>query len=517
MRVTEIAFIASLVSFTPIFAQDCEPAEIAKLVASDGSEDDWFGDSVSISDDFAVIGVQEDNGNGSAYIFRRNEDDWIEEAELVASDGAANDRFGDSVSISGQVVVVGAFGDDDHGSSSGSAYIFRYDGADLDEETKLVASDASATDQFGSSVSVAGDVVAIGALGDDDLGTDSGSAYIFRFNGSEWIQEQKLLASDGNSAGVFGTTIVTGGNVALIGAPGDKGGIGSVYVFRFDGTSWLEEAKLVPSTGVTGDLFGWQLAISPTNDLCAIGSQDDDNGTSSGSVYVFRYDGTTWLEEAQLFSSDSQKMDFFGRCVAISRETLLVGATGDDDTADRAGAMYLFRHDGADWLEENKLLASDGNTHDWFGTSVAMSAGTAVIGAVGDDDNGRESGSTYVFDVGCASCLDLTVDNLIAGKRATFVVSGGEPFAKAVTVFGTQPGIVSVVNYGGYCATFRIKDVKQNKVIGGFNRRFDANGELTFKVSIPVGLSGQRILFQSAEHDTCPDECTSNLIDMVIG
>ena len=141
----------------------------------------------------------DDNGvdSGSAYVFRYDGSDWVEEAKLTASDGAADDYFGGSVAISGDTAVVGAVCDDDNGRNSGSAYVFRYDGSDWAEEAKLTASDGAAYDYFGCSVAVSGDTAVVGASDDDDNGLDSGSAYVFRYDGSDWTEEAKLTASDG--------------------------------------------------------------------------------------------------------------------------------------------------------------------------------------------------------------------------------------------------------------------------------------------------------------------------------
>jgi len=232
---------------------DCE---LAKLLASDGAQDDWFGYSVSVSGDTTVIGAYRDDDNGSdsgsAYIFRFNGSNWVQEAKLLASDGAANDYFGISVGISGDTAVIGA--------SNGSAYIFRFNGSSWVQESKLLASDGA----LGQSVGISGDAAVIGASGDDDNGEYSGSAYIFRFNGSNWIEEAKLLASDGAAHDSFGISVGIWGDTAVIGAVGDDDNgndSGSSYIFRFNGSSWVQEAKLLASDGAEDDYFGWSVGI----------------------------------------------------------------------------------------------------------------------------------------------------------------------------------------------------------------------------------------------------------------
>ena len=203
-----------------------------KLIASDGAAYDYFGFSVSLSADgqTALIGTEMD-GN-SAYVFDWNGSAWIERAKLVASDGAAGDYFGYSVSLSadGQTALIGAYTNDDNGSNSGSAYVFDWNGSAWIERAKLVASDGAANDYFGFSVSLSADgqTALIGAYGDDG----KGSTYVFDWNGSAWIERAKFVASDGAAGDSFGSSVSLSadGQTALIGAyMNDRKG--SAYVF----------------------------------------------------------------------------------------------------------------------------------------------------------------------------------------------------------------------------------------------------------------------------------------------
>ena len=216
--------------------------EVQKLTASDGAEGDWFGRSVSISGDYAVIGARYDDDNGSfsgsAYVFERDgAGNWLEVQKLTASDGNPYDKFGLSVSISGDYAVIGAYLDDDNGSSSGSAYVFERDGAgNWSERAKLTASDGAASDSFGYSVSISGEYAVIGARYDDDNGSFSGSAYVFeRGEFGNWSETGKLTACDGEEQDRFGYSVSISGDDALIGAWGDDdngSSSGSAYVYK---------------------------------------------------------------------------------------------------------------------------------------------------------------------------------------------------------------------------------------------------------------------------------------------
>ncbi|MDY7110593.1 MAG: FG-GAP repeat protein [Planctomycetota bacterium] len=380
----------------------CVANEWQKLLASDGTAQDRFGEAVSISGDIAVIGARWDDhygsASGSAYVFRYDGANWVEEAKLLASDGAIDDDFGYSVSISGDLVVIGAAYDDDNGNGSGSAYVFRYDGANWTEEAKLLASDGAAYDRFGQSVSISGEIAVIGASADDDSGSYSGSAYVFRYDGANWIEEAKLLASDGAAADRFGCSVAISGDIGVIGAEKDDDNdddSGSAYVFRRVGANWTEEAKLLASDGAAEDDFGCSVSIS--GEIAVIGaSGDDDHGSKSGSAYVFRRSGANWTEEAKLLTSDGG-FHYFGYSVSISDHTAVIGAYFGDGNDPDSGSAYVFRYDGAEWIEESKLTASDGSAGDFFGESVSISGDTAVIGATLDDDLFYESGSAYIF------------------------------------------------------------------------------------------------------------------------
>ena len=262
--------------------------QLAKLIALDEAAGDQFGYSVAISGDLAIVGAWGDDdgsASGSAYIFDRSTG-WSQIAKLTASDAERGDEFGYSVAISGNLAVVGARLHRDGGSASGAGYVF--DGSTgWDQVTKLTASDAAANDQFGTSVAISGDLAIVGAPGDRDDGPDSGSAYLF--DGSTgWSQIAKLTASDAAAVDRFGTSVAINGDLAIVGAPlDDDGGPDSGSTYLFDAsTGWSEVAELTASDAGRGDEFGYSVAIS--GDLAVAGARlDDDSGSSSGSAYVF--------------------------------------------------------------------------------------------------------------------------------------------------------------------------------------------------------------------------------------
>ena len=274
--------------------------EETQITASDAALNDEFGTSVSICEDLVLIGApRNDDGAtdaGSAYVFRRDGSMWIEQAKLIPADPGNNDRFGHSVSISGDTAIVGAFLDNVFGLFSGSAYVFRRDdnGTPDDpnddlwvEGQKLIASDAAAGDRFGNSVAISGNVIVVGSRRDDDAGTSTGSAYVFRFDGTTWVEEQKILASDADAFDAFGQSVAVAGDMIVVGAEGTGLETGFAYVYRFRAGTWVEVHKITASDGGSGDEFGHSVSVDGS--YAVVGAPKDDNsGNSSGSAYVYQ-------------------------------------------------------------------------------------------------------------------------------------------------------------------------------------------------------------------------------------
>lgn len=400
--------------------------EEAKLNASDGESLDMFGHSVSIDGDYALVGMpNDDNFTGSAYIFSYDGSTWSEETKLTASDGAKYDIFGISVAINGNYAVIGACTNDEDTldyAGLGSVYVFVRDGSSWTEEAILTASDGEIGDYFGFSVAFDGNYIIIGAPGDDDF---QGSVYVFTRNLTTWTETTKLTASDGASGEMFGNSVSFNGNYLLVGAPdifNDE--IGSAYVFLYDGMNWTEEARLNASDGIEGNWFGGSVSI--IDDYALIGASEPwEEGL--GCVYVFTRDGTTWTEETKLTSSDGEPRDWFGESVVIIGNYAFVGAYGDENAQ---GSVYIFSRDGTTWTEEMKLTASDGQSYDGFGRSISISRNRILIGAFGDDDY---IGSAYIFSMPPADLVcegSLIWDDVKPGDTVTGdfeIVNQGDP------------------------------------------------------------------------------------------
>ncbi len=358
-----------------------------KLKASDAVTNDLFGHSVAISGETVVIGAWLHDGaggfqSGSAYVFVRSGGVWTEQQKLEASDGSAQDTFGFSVAISGETIVVGAH--NDHGaagSDQGSAYVFVRSGGVWSQQQKLEASDGAPGDRFGYAVAISGETVVVGAEGDDGAaGGEQGSAYVFVRSGGVWIEQQKLEASDAAAVALFGHSVAISGETVVVG-PG-------AYVFVRSGDAWSQQQKLEASDGAPGDRFGFSVAIDA--ETVVVGAESDNGaaGFDQGSAYIFVRSGGVWSQQQKLEASDAAEEDQFGNSVAISGETVVIGARLDE--FGNPGSAYVFVHSGGVWSQQQKLMVSDVEIFAEFGTSVAISGETIVVGAPFD-------ASAYVF------------------------------------------------------------------------------------------------------------------------
>ncbi len=380
------------------------------VTVSDVAADDRFGESVALLGDTALVGARGyDVGlnpdQGSVYVFTRSGSTWSLQQQLTASDGAEGDWFGSSVALSGDTALIGAPLDDVSGNSDqGSAYVFTRSGTTWSQQAHLTAADGAAGDYFGASVALSGDTALVGADNDNVSGNAyQGSAYIFTRSGAAWSQQAHLTASDGAAEDFFSLSVALSGDTALVGAPDDNvsgnNQQGSAYVFVRSGSSWSQQAHLTGSDGAEEDWFGMSVALS--GDTALVGASGKTVGAhyGQGSVYVFTRSGATWTLQGQLTASDGAAYDQLGFSVSLDGETALVGAPQDDVGANVGqGSAYVFTRSGATWTQQGQLTASDGAAEDIFGYSVALSGDTALVGAPQHDVGGNaDQGAVYFF------------------------------------------------------------------------------------------------------------------------
>ena len=380
----------------------------AKLTDLDGVVtrlSDTLGYSVSVDGNIAVVGADGDENNrGSVYVFTHDGDVWTETAKLVPTDGKANNFFGHTVDVDGNTIVVG---------SIYQAYVFTHDGGTWTETARLSLDINPDTNIWTglASVSVSDSTIVVSTFGEDD---DRGSVYVFAYDGETWIETVELVAFDGDAHDLFGYSVSVDGRTIVVGAQGDDRRRGSVYVFTYDGERWAETVKLVAADGEAYDLFGQSVSIS--DGTIVVGApRDGDKGRASGSVYVFTYDGGMWTETTKLTPNDGEAYDYFGHSISVDGRTIAVGTDRDSDSGRLSGSAYVFTYDGRVWAETIKLTASDGEAYDFLGHSISVSEGTIIVGAFGDENY---RGSAYVF----------THDGQMWGEKAKLVAADGNGY-----------------------------------------------------------------------------------------
>jgi hypothetical protein len=400
-------------------------SQIQKILASDRASSDSFGSSVSISADgnTAIIGAtgedtSPNSNQGAAYIFIKSGSTWTEQAKLLASDAASSDFFGRPVALSadGNTALIGAPNEDTGATTDqGAVYVFTRSGTTWTQQQKLLASDPITEDFFGYSVSLSsdGNTALIGAFFKNATLNQYGAAYVFTRSGTTWTEQQKLLASDPAFTDQFGWSVALSadGNTAILGAnledTSPTSNQGAAYIFTRSGSTWTQQAKLLASDRANNDNFGSAVALSANGNTALIGARTESTGatTSQGAAYVFTRSGSTWTEQAKLLNSINPVTgDNFGFSVALSADgnIALIGANSENTSPlGDNGAAYVFTRSGTVWSRSQKLLASDLESSDQFGSSVSISAdgNTALIGAsVESTPATTGQGAVYFFN-----------------------------------------------------------------------------------------------------------------------
>ncbi|MBK1814423.1 hypothetical protein JIN84_02285 [Luteolibacter yonseiensis] len=436
--------------------------------ASNAEAGDYF-QAVAISGDTVVVGAPFEDSNakgvggkqssnslthsGAAYVYVRSGGKWTQQAYLKASTPGKNDQFGFSVAISGNTIVIGAFGEDskstgvnssqtdDSAEESGAAYVFTRTGTTWTQQAYLKSSAVAAGNLFGYSVAIADNTLVVGAFGetsgttstDGSTGpTRAGAAYVFTRSGTAWTQQAALKASNpgagdwfGISVGVSGDTLVVGAqneasdSTGVNGAENDdsQAGAGAAYVFVRSGTTWTKQAYLKASNTGKGDRFGHSVAVSGSTVVVGAHqesskakgvdkNQSDNSASKSGAVYVFTRTDSKWRQQAYLKASNTGAGDGFGQSVSLSGDSMVVGAAGEDSGAQgvegnqannssaESGAAYFFTRSGTKWSQKAYLKASNTVNGARFGAYVSTNGGVSVVAAPGVAKN---AGAAYLF------------------------------------------------------------------------------------------------------------------------
>ncbi|MGA2092102.1 MAG: FG-GAP repeat protein [Sedimentisphaerales bacterium] len=378
---------------------------LIKLSPSDANANDRFGISVAIDGNFAVIGAYgcDINGiadSGAAYVFEHTGSTWLQRQKLTASDASAGAQFGRSVAIEANTIAIGSYLD----NNTGSAYIFTRSAGVWSQQAKLTALDAAGGDYFGYSVALDANIAVIGAYECDINGIDNaGAAYVFSKTDIGWVQQQKLTPSNAQKNDRFGYSAAIDTNAVLIGSycssPFGIRYAGSVYYFTRTAGVWSQQAVLTASDPNGDNYFGCSVALDAN--IAVIGAYECDiNGIAdAGAAYVFYKTDTGWVQQQKLFDTiDPCEEEDFGRSVALEGSAIFVGCPNNRVDGNQTGSVFEFVRTGQSWMQNRLLSADDSNDGDNFGFSTAVSGRNLIVGAHFNANNGASSGAAYAFN-----------------------------------------------------------------------------------------------------------------------
>ena len=384
-------------------------SETKKIIAADETMGDRFGISTMLYDSYLFVGAHwnDDMGtnSGAVYVYKKPTNGWgnlTDSAQKITAPphNAKNARLGHYLDMDWPYAVATAYG---HSNYKGIAYVYYNNGAGWSKIAELKASDGEFGDSFGIIPCIKDDMIVVGAFYDDN---EKGSAYVFKKPATGWTdmtETAKLTASDGESGDRFGRAVDIYNNTVIIGAYHDDDETGSAYIFEKPTTGWKDNTEIAKLTGSNISNNSYLAASVAINDEVAALSYSYTNDTKTGAVYLYKKPLSGWTnmtESAVLTASDNATKIRFGYPVTISENTLITGCYHDDDNGYRSGSAYIFQKPLAGWAsmtETAKLLPSDGNNSDRFGWSIDLSGNIAVIGAYENNDNGTNSGSAYVY------------------------------------------------------------------------------------------------------------------------
>lgn len=423
MEAAGVFCIAAVVALCSLPLTAAASTEVQKLEACKSGG--RFGFSNAVKGDFIVVGAP----GCCACVFERDGVNWVTRATLENPEpGGMYRLFGHAVAIDGDWIVVGAPYFDPVGGNPGFVSVFHREGDTWVETQRLVPSGWDITDGFGWSVAIEGDVIVVGSPGENSA---LGVTYVYRLVGAEWVEEQALIpAVQGKIFDNFGHSVSISGDVIVATSPGDASACppdadefcysGAGFVFNWNGTTWVEGQKLTASDAEPYEAFS---PVSISGDTIVIGnSVDADQGTDSGAVYVFRNQGGQWVEDAKLIPADAVPDDYFGWSLSVDGNVFVAaGAAG----VDRGGSGYLFWRSGTGWHEFDKLVASDGAS---IGRAVSIDAEVAVVGP------------GYVFsvtrDIPAVSSWGLFIFALVVATAGSLVLRGRLPLPRQPTLSG---------------------------------------------------------------------------------
>ena len=378
-----------------------------KLFPSDGVDNDTFGNVVALQSDRLFVSRSGDDdfaeNAGAIDTYRFEAGGWVEGSKIVPSLLTDVGNFGSNFVVEGDTLFGFAVTSDT--STGYASLVFRNESGDWINSQVLDASDGQAGSFFGARHARDGDTVVIGAIRHDSGGeVESGAAYVFEYDGSSWVETQRILPPNPESSGSFSNSMAIGGDTLFIGSRGPSLA-GGVDAYRFDGSSWVFDQSIYPSSGAgPSSEFGTAIAYEG-GDIALFGAPNADG--RSGLVYVYRFDGSQWIEEGQVSPADGPRGQEFGSPLVLRGDRVLIGARSDDTRGSGAGAAYVYRLVGTELVFEQKIVPDGLQPLDAFPYGMDTDGGRTVLGSAIDDELASRAGAVYVYQ---PSCLEGTVN-----------------------------------------------------------------------------------------------------------
>lgn len=377
-------------------------ALVQTLTPWDAQPGDRFGHALAADGEWLLASAPSDDlqgrDSGSVAAFQWTRAGWRQIDRLEPSDGRGGDYFGFALAVDGNIAVVGSPWDDDHGERTGSVYVFEWNGEAWVEQVKLTSFDAQPDDRFGHSIALDGTTLVVGARLADEGGRDNGAVYAFERTQKGWRPTAKILSPRVSQGAEFGFSVALDGDLLAVGAwSDDRVGKddGSVHLFRRGATGWEQEAELLAQNEAESGCFG--ISVDLDGDRCAVGAPwESTNAPRGGAAYVFRYDIDHWIQEARVSSPEPRAGTTFGIHVRLSSGELLVGSRfGSPDQAG-SGSVDVFRAKGHDWLPRETLFLDQTLAGDDFGLAIARLDGWWLIGCKRGHAGARRGGPGLV-------------------------------------------------------------------------------------------------------------------------
>lgn len=416
MRVFITVLSACIALTSQGHAQQCDPVEVGIIYNESHTHRDFFGVECDLQGGWMMINVGQDVRNADSsvvYVYQLISNNWVYHSTIESPSPLGHDQFGARIRIQGERAIIGARYDDEYLPGAGAVYEYIYDGSDWVMDQKITANIPIESEGFGRCFSISSDAntLLVTSLTQNFSGENTGAGYVFERVNGDFVQTQKITPSNQTTSDWFGNdgTLMPDGNTLAISALGGSDLLGSFYVFKKINNIWVEQGEYNASDPIEYGYFGSEVIATENQFIVSATNGNDPDGfppTWVGAVYVFEHNGSDWIETQKITAEDGNENDYFGEGIKVASDRLLIGTEGK-------GAAYLYKLDGNQWVSFDKLEPSGIAPENGGANTFAMDSRFALFGEFIGVNPGSPAGGIYVFDLNCdtQSCpADLNGD-----------------------------------------------------------------------------------------------------------